>query len=328
MKFLIIMIVVALNLPVLARTPIHMDKKVVRQLAGKEVLQSLIRQTPWDRARLAHIIKLELLEDTNAADYVPNAVELLERLVMTESRKGELAKLLLWEITTPRGRRHWLLGVDHYIRLGSFSAATRQQIDALVADIEVYVHEGKDFSDTSLPIEQYLTIDHQLIVMAQRQDKKVVPLENWLDSSIASASILKEQLKGFNNLLQLARQLETSSDAEIKAEIEAAIEADVLEDIDEMETMFRERQAYLHGDHEALLGFHQDGKWHLPDGLNEDLLNSRNREWLPKIRKVCKSSKTCLIVAGYGHFLYDREDVASIITMLRELNYRVELVQP
>ena len=313
MKFLIIMMIVALSLPVLA------SRKLTRlneQLAGKEVLRQLIRQTPWDRARLAHILTLEMLEDTTAADYVPQAERILEQLIKTELRQEKLAQLLLWKVTTPRGKQHWLLGTDHEIKLGFFSTAARQQLDALVAEIDVHMHEGMALADTSLPIEVYPTLDTQLIVMAQRRGKKVVPLENWREESISTASLLSEQVNEFAN----QRQWGTFSAAET--------EACCLEEVGAQEALFRETLAYLRGDHATLLELYSDWQFPVSDNIKKYLLDVRNRNWMQKITAACRSRETCLVVAGYAHFIHDSEAAASIITMLRKLDYGIELAQP
>ena len=317
MKLLVIvMVIMALDQPVLARTPSHMNKKVAQQLAGKEVLRSLIQQTPWDRARLAHILKLEKLKAVTAPDYVPNASALLDKLVRAMPRQEKLAKLLLWKVTTKRGSQHWLLGTNHLIRLGVFSAEARQQLDALMADIDVYIHEGEALTDAFLHVGLYSTLDHQLTIMAQRQGKRVVPLEDSFEMQSIEASLLatEEKVK-----LQREKQLETISETEL--------EPYILEMVGELETVFRRMQAYLRGDLTALMEIDQQDL-DRDSEFAEEFLGIRNRNWMPKITKACHSQETCLIAAGYGHFLYDSETVASIITMLREQGYIVEPFQP
>lgn len=294
MKFLIIMMMIVLNLPVLARgRSIHVDK----QLAGKELLQKLVRQTPWDRTRLAHILKLDLLKDVAADDYVPEASKFLARLVRTIPQEEELVKLLLWQVTTPLGKQHWLLGTHHSARLGFFSAAGRQQLDTLLAKTDVFMHEGNA-----------LGLDRQLIVMAQRRDKKVVPLEDALAMLRATKTVE-------NILAQWESQAKTFTAAEI--------EAYLLSVVTEWERLLREYQAYLRGDLTAVLALQQQDPNKNSD-LHAYIIGERSRNWLPKIIKACRSNETCLIAAGYSHFTLDNEAVTSIIAMLREHGYRVE----
>ena len=299
MKFLKI-IMIALSLPVLASRPIQADKQLVQQLVGKEVLQKLVRQTPWDLKRLAHILKLELLNDVAADDYVPEAAELLGQAIRKVAQEEKLAKLLLWQVTTPHGKQHWLLGTHHSTRLGFFSAAGQQQLDTLMAEIDVFMHEGNARG-----------LDRQLIVKAQRQGKKVVPLEDAL-------AITRARMFVGNISTQREAQAETSTAADS--------DADLLSTATEWERLFREQQAYLQGDLSAVLALQQKDPNKNSD-LHAYVVGERNRNWLPEIIAACNRDETCLVAAGYRHFTLDSEAVVSVITMLREHGYDVEPLQ-
>lgn len=298
MKLLII--ITALNLPVLASgRPIHVDKRLMQQL---------VRQTPWDRTRLAHMLKLDLWEEVAADDYVPEAAKLLAQLVRTVAQEEKLVKMLLWQVTAPRGQQYWLLGIHHFTRLGFFSAAGRQQLDTLIAEIDVFMPEGDALLDTSWPLAQYPKLDQQLTVMAQRHGKKVVPLEDAF--AMLRATTFVENIS-----LWQESQAESFTAAEI--------EAYLLSTVTEWERLLREQQAYLRGDLTALLALQQQDP-HKNSDWNAYLIGERNRNWLPKIIQACHRDATCLIATGYSHFTLDSEAVTSVITMLREHGYRVE----
>ena len=165
-----------------------------------------MRQTPWDITRLAHIVKLELHGAVDAADYVPDAFNLLQQLSVEIPRQEKVQKLLLWKLTTPQGRQHWLLGTMHAdFNLKYFSVPAQQTLHELLRQVDMLLHEGNIPYGSSSPAEAYQQLEHQLITHARRLNKETAPLDNIPEAIQAR----RDQL---NTEIRYAEQLEARLD--------------------------------------------------------------------------------------------------------------------
>ena len=294
-------LVIALSAAALAKTTPR---------GGKELLRQLVHQTPWDTTRLAHIIKLELHGAVTATDYIPDAFNLLRQLAVEIPREEQVQKLLLWKLTTPQDRQHWLLGTGHDFNLNDFSIPAQEALHNLLLQVDMLIHEGNIPYSNSAPIESYQHLDHQLIARARQLGKETAPLETSLEARQASLEqqhIIDEQEK------QLVARLVAMSEMEI--------EALFIDQLVELEKLFKIRRTYQHADRDKMV--------ELMDGiiittLEDRLLNTRNRRWITRITTACEDDTTCLISAGYLHMIFDSATTTSIITSLRERGYRVE----
>ena len=299
-------LVIALSAAALAKTTPQ---------GGKELLRQLVHQTPWDTTRLAHIIKLELHGAVAATDDVPDAFNLLQQLVVEIPREEQVQKLLLWKLTTPQGWQHWLLGTWHDFNLNDFSIPAQEALHNLLLQVDILLHEGNITTSQrggmwvhDIPTREKL--DHQLIAQARQLGKETAPLDNILEARQASLEqqhIIDEQEK------QLVARLVAMSEMEI--------EALFIDQLVELEKLFKIRRTYQHADRDKMV--------ELMDGiiittLEDRLLNTRNRRWITRITTACEDDTTCLISAGYLHMIFDSATTTSIITLLRERGYRVE----
>ncbi len=296
-------LVIALSAAALAKTTPR---------GGKELLRQLVHQTPWDTTRLAHIIKLELHGAVTATDYVPDAFNLLRQLAVEIPREEQVQKLLLWKLTTPQDRQHWLLGTGHNFTLNDFSVPAQEALHNLLLQVDMLIHEGNIPYSNSAPIESYQHLDHQLIALARQQGKKTAPLETSLEARQAS---LDQQQIIDEQQAQLAERFNAMREMEI--------EALFIDKISELERSLRLIRAYLHADHATMTELEQQRNT-VEKAFDDKLLNTRNRRWIERIVAQCEQDVTCLITAGTAHMTFDSRDTTSIITLLRERVYRVE----
>ena len=276
---------------------------------GKELLSQLMRQTPWDLSRLMHIFQLELDGAVDAPDYVDDAFKLFQQLVVEIPRQEQAQKLLLWELTTPRGARHQLFGTRHDLTLRNFSAPAQHTLHSLLTQVDMLVHEGNIPRYSSVPFESYQQLDYQLIARARQLGKATAPLDSALEQRQAS-------LDQHFILVAQEAQLDELSDAEIEARFIAQLGA--------QERQFRLTRAYLHAQHAEVTALARQPRTEGAEVLDDKLLNARNHRWITRIVAACAQQTRCLITAGYLHLVVDTDKTTSIITLLRERGYRVE----
>lgn len=276
---------------------------------GKELLTQLVRQTPWDMTRLLRIFQLELDNAVNAPDYVHDAFRLFQQLVVEIPRQEQVQKPLLWELTTPHGTRHQLLGTRHDLTLRDFSTSAQHTLHSLLTQIDMLVHEGDIAHHSSAPLAAYQQLDHQLIAQARQLGKATTPLDSASEQRQAS-------LDQHYALAAQEAQLDELSDAEIEARF--------IEQLAAQERQFRLRRAYLHAQHDALTTLARRPHTEGAQVLEDKLLHTRNHRWITRIVAACAQHTNCLITAGYLHLIVDRDKTTSIITLLREQGYRVE----
>ena len=179
---------------------------------GKELLRQLVLQKPWDIAKLAHIVHLEWHHAVNAADYVPNALRLLQQLVVEIPREEQVQKLLLWEITPSPGKRHWLLGTWHYSSLDDFSAPAQQTLHELLLRADMLIHEGSIPQNEAASVASHQMLDHQLIVKARQMGTKTAPLESPLEAAQAKPD--RQRIRA-EYQSRLNARIDTMSDTEM-----------------------------------------------------------------------------------------------------------------
>lgn len=276
---------------------------------GKELLSQLVRQTPWDMTRLRHIFQLELDGAVDAADYVHDAFKLFQQLVVEIPRQEQVQKLLGWELTTPRGARHQLLGTRHDLTLRDFSLPARHTLHTLLTQVDMLVHEGNIPHHSSAPLASYQQLDHQLIARARQLGKATAPLDSALEQRQAS-------LDQHFILAAQEAQLDELRDAEI--------EALFIEQLGAQERQLRLARAYLHAQHAEVTALARQQRTEGAEVFEDKLLNTRNHRWITRIVDACAQQTSCLITAGYLHLVVDNDQTTSIITLLRERGYRVE----
>ena len=284
---------------------------------GKELLRQLVLQKPWDIAELAHIVQLEWHYAVNAADYVPNALRLLQQLVVEIPREEQVQKLLLWEITPSPGKRHWLLGTWHYFSLDDFSAPAQQTLHELLLRADMLIHEGSIPQDEAASVASHQMLDHQLIAKARQMGTKTAPLESPLEAAQAKPD--RQRIRA-EYQSRLNARIDTMSDTEMAILLSTRLE--------ELEISFRRDSAYVQGD-SAILQELLYNRIPLQErrqdeaGLVDKLLHTPNQSWITKITTACQQNKTCLISAGYQHLLFDDESTTSLITLLRAYGYHI-----
>lgn len=303
MRIVTIMVVLGalLNAAVIAQS--------VSPRRGKELLTQLMRQTPWDMTRLRRIFQLELDGAVDAADYVDDAFKLFQQSVVEIPRQEQVQKLLLWQLTTPRGARHQLLGTRHDLTLRDFSASAQHTLHTLLTQVDMLVHEGDIPRYSSAPLESYQQLDHQLIARARQLGKATAPLDSALEQRQAS-------LDQHYILITQEAQLDELSDAEI--------EALFIEQLGAQERQFRLTRAYLQAQHAEVTALARRSHAEGAEAFGDKLLNTRNHRWITRIIAACAQQTSCLITAGYLHLVVDTDETTSIITLLRERGYRVE----
>ena len=294
----------ALSSVVLAKTP----------QAGKDLLRPLVQHTPWDMAKLAHYVKLDWTGlGIGNEDYVPDALNLIEELIVEILQQEKVQKLLLWQLTAPTGKQHYLLGTHHDLTLQYFSSSAHTSLTRLLEKVDVLIHEGIELRTPSLEIAAYSKFDDQVTAMAQQLGKKIMPLENKKE--------LNQDINDYRSAKIVYKM--TSEDENLTYLDNAAVEAKAAAVLAPLEESFKRQRAYLHADHAALIEF---GKHITPELeiVYDSLLYVRNHRWLPRIVEQCEQDSTCLITAGHAHMTDDTDHTASIITLLREQGYAVE----
>ena len=220
-------------------------------------------------------------------------------------RGAKVQQLLLWKLTTPRGKQDWLLGTWHSLTYKDFSAPAQQELQQLLTQVDVLIHEGNIANSSARSIESYQKFDQQLIAMARQFGKETIPLATLSEARLTDRDeqhLLAEQQS------RLEAELLAMSDREIEAEWERA---------------FKTQQAYLHAEHDTLLALAQQ-RSAAEQAFDEKLLNSRHHRWITRITTACEQEAACLISAGYLHLVVDNDTTASIIALLREQGYHVE----
>ncbi len=285
--------------------------KSVLPRTGKGLLYQLVQRTPWDVTRLARILQLELDGAVDAADYVPDALNLFQQLIVSIPREEQVQKLLLWEVTTPRGAKHWLWGSWHDVTYRDFSAPAQHELHELLTQIDVLIHEGDIPRGKSVSVESYQQLDHQLIAHARQLGKATTALDTaWERGQIN----LDEQA--------ILAEREAQQDAKLAALSAAETETLLVDQLVALERQLSLRRAYLQADHAALVELARPRA--AAKIFDDTLLHARNYRWITRITAACARDVTCLVSAGYAHLVVDNDDTASIVSLLREQGYGVE----
>lgn len=221
----------------------------------------------------------------------------------------EVQKLLLWKIMTTKGKQHWLLGNLHDITFNYFSTPAQQSLQRLLTQTDVFIHEVNMANDSQRSLASYQKLDQQLITMSRQLGKETVSLDTVL-----------EEIQAYSLQLNIRAKLAAKDETLTEAEEEAAF--DKLLDLQERLRLVQ--QAYFQGDHATLLELATQ-RSAVEKVFDEQLLDTRNRRWITRITAACEQDKTCLISVGLWHLVVDDDKTASIITLLREQGYRVEL---
>ena len=110
---------------------------------------------------------------------------------------------------------------------------------------------------------------------------------------------------------------------EISLEDQAKMLVEGIEDLDEMEGMTEQiLQTYLAGDLQGINEIMDEYMTEDYSEMNENLILTRNADWIPKIEKLI-AEQAAFIAVGAGHLPGDK----GILTMLAKAGYKVEAVR-
>ncbi|MEZ5070463.1 MAG: TraB/GumN family protein [Bacteroidales bacterium] len=275
-------------------------------------------------------------------------------LVLTQCDSQPLEKGLLWKITgeglsAPSylyGTYHMLCPDDLVISDETKHALSDCEQVVLEMDLDdsglmLTLQQGMFFQDGTTAGDYLSEADHALVeaFFAEKMNMPFQPMTSIKPMFLASMTLLyylecqpsspeqvfagmaSEQEKEVLGLETVAEQI-GFMDA-ISLEDAAKILVGGIEDLDEGRAMTGEIvRTYLSGD---LEGIQQVIDRHLGNeyaGINEDLILSRNRDWIPKIRTLIQE-KASFIAVGAGHLPGEQ----GVIRMLREAGYTVEAVR-
>jgi hypothetical protein len=127
----------------------------------------------------------------------------------------------------------------------------------------------------------------------------------------------KERGAEFAYFESMAEQLGYFARLDRKTEI-SYLKATVKGVLEQPELPFELLSAWAEGDVQKLVRLIDEGFKEVPQ-LRDQLLVSRNRKWLPQVRRMIASDKTHFVTVGVGH-LVGRD---SLIAMLRAKGYKV-----
>lgn len=299
------------------------------QRAGEELLRSLIKQKPWDRQRLAAILKLEFVGATSDPDYIADALDILLRLALEVPLEKEIERLMLWKVTAADGRQHWLFGTHHHLALDNFSVEARARLDAIAQQSRVNLYEGwwhpvgqREMRYFGKKWEKLLTpilpspkqLDEQLVMLGVEHGASTVPLD-----SISDIIDRHKELK----------QVSERAIADHRATA-ATMQVDklVMKVVDDIEVIFAGQQAYVDADHDrSAVLFALQSKDIRHAAMFHIMVAPRNRNWVEKIIAAFEQQNNCLVIAGCAHMLADVDEITSLVTLLQERDYRVEFVE-
>ena len=324
---------------VLSATPRPAHTTIVSAADKAEMLRVLLVQQPWDKQRLQRMFALAIRHDSLAIskrrnsqqemqdieadpDYIPSFLKIANELVSTlPFEQQKIEKLLLWRMIDPQGKQHWLFGAMHNLTFANFAEEARLQLERIIDAAAIIMHEhlGEGLVQTLLDIEDYERaisvgkLDDQIVARGMHGGKKIAPLETVVDMIMIQAQLEQEKpsrtLSRFATvpayILSLFHTVEREAAARV-ASLElgfAVIGAYVTADVSKMRVDAKRLE------------------------LISNDIGSRNHLWLDRIVTQCEQNTTCLIVAGHGHMTHDSKKVKSIITLLRERGFTIELVE-
>lgn len=301
------------------------------------MLRALLTQQPWDKQRLQRIVAISLTHDYLRAkkpqdweekaqiieadpDYVPNASQVFSYLILSlPFADRNVTKLLLWKMTDPHGKLHWLFGTLHTITFANFTNEARHQLTEVIDAATVILHENVPAGSIELAhalldadgyaetIDKLVQLDVQVIARGIYRGKKIVALEDRHDR--LAIQLNKAKLSPLLEEPSLLGDEQPIPMEKVAADIVASLELGL--------TI---HTAYLTADVSAIqevaadMGNHADTK-------------ERNHFWLDRIVTQCEQNAGCLIIAGHGHMTTDNKHTQSIITLLRERGFTIELVE-
>ena len=314
-----------------------------------EMLRSLLMQ-PLDKQRLQRMLELSISHDRLTStfilppsyraaealrkepDYVPDLYKAMEAisflLYFVESR---VEKLSLWKIIDMQGKQHWLFGTNLFLDFDNFEVEARQQLESVIDTSTVIMHEifTELYSSTKFREEMQTKpdnkgsehetyypypwlIDEAIIARGRQGDKKIVALET-------SDDILAHWLPAIGYFVSLVPDLVSQKikTALLSPKQLAANKVKMIDEILQWATAYLTADINtMQHDSKTLKLFHK--------GL---AINARNNFWIDRIVTQCQQNESCLVVANIGHMTNDNWKNKSLITLLRERGFTVELVQ-
>lgn len=305
-----------------------------------EMLSALLTQQPLDTQRLQrmaalymrhkHLARSKRLSDQLAAqeiendpEYVPKLFRVLDQIVIGGPfEEQQIEKLLLWRITDPQGKQHWMFGTMHYLTFDNFAREARLQLEKIIdtAGIIMYKYDYEDEinllrrqlnnSGYEQTISEAATMEQQIMARGVYNDKMMIELENFHhDISIFKA-------------VNAATRLLSASAPDFLKYIFSSEKQRVARQIEWLEGALAMKSAYLTADTSKMKSYSLIRYAHRALKPND-----YHHLWIDKIVSQCQLMDNCLIVAGHGHMTYDTKKQKSIITLLRERGFTVELVE-
>ena len=321
-------------------------------------LKALLQKTPWDKRLLKKIVRLDLehrnaLEDKppnwqetvqqieSDPDWLPQATSMLDGMAQQVPLENKEIDPPVWLATSKDGRKIYLMGTIHKIGFENLSLPAKTKIGQLWDESSVVMWEGYSFwtqritrwikEKKSLKLFEGFELDYQLMVYGLiRGEKKVVSLEEglWTDRDLEAKTEDRLDREGIQEVNDPREEKDELTDDEKEQYLNEIIDnyesvnlkmiSYIAYDMKEVATINQKRQQ-LHQTH------HTTRRW-----LREHyLLDARNRFWLQKIKENCQQGDACLLIGGVDHMTLDHQDtVSSILTLLQEDGFQIELLPP
>lgn len=328
--------------------------------AQREFLSMLLNEKPIDKERIKKIIKLDIehtsiLKDKSAGwqdqlrriesepEYIPHAANKLNKLVEKVPILGRKVSPPVWLATSEEGHKLYLVGTNHSLGIRHLSPSAIDRLGEIWDKADAVLWEGgwagsvyKALREHSYhdALRQFKQLDYQILVFGiDRGDKEI----NSLGDSV-----------GTDKRRQLEREIEERLDREghnkfvdpRKNKEDSALTDDEKEQyleeiIGKYELTFLKMTSYANYDVAGLAELNKRQRElyraHLVmrDVLWEEyLLDGRNKIFMQSIKNTFKHGKTFMIMSGNAHMIVDNENVSSIVALLREDGFQVELLPP